>query len=250
MRAWVKIPDSTNYHQGAWISGLCAAGYKATTDRFTPVSGDLLVIWNRGVQHTADADEFEKAGGNVLVAENGYLGKWWNGHKWFALSVGHHNGAGWYPYLPDRWDRYAIILPAWRQHGTEVVALPQRGIGEAGVAMPRGWEPSVRCRIRPHLGIKEAIPLEDDLIHAKAVITWGSGAAIKAMALGIPVVYEFREWIGKDAATHISVAEFDNLEQFDRLPTFRKVLSAMWTVDEVASGLPFKEMHSANFGHQ
>lgn len=248
MRAWVRIPDSANYHLRAWQTGLINAGYKLD-ERFFPEPDDLLVLWNRSQRDETCARSFEAAGANVLIAENGYMGKMWNGHKWFALSVGHHNGAGWYPYLPERWDRYAIDLPDWRPNTGEIVGLPQRGIGEAGVAMPRGWKPAVPCRIRPHKGLHEDLPLEDDLKNARLVVTWGSGAAIKALSMGIPVVYALRDWIGRDASSHELAADYANPFRGDRIATFRKVLSAMWTLSEVESGEPFEVMRRENFGN-
>lgn len=249
MRCSLRIPDSTNYQRADWKAGLTAAGY-TVCDFQRPEKGDLLVIWNRSHRDEQAAQAFEAVGGHVLVAENGYLGKWWNGHKWFALSANHHNGAGWIPHLPERWDRYAVPFGEWRRTGSEIVALPQRGIGEVGVAMPRDWKPPVKCRIRPHMGIKPCVDLAEDLQNARAVVTWGSGAAIKCLLWGIPVFYEFPQWIGRLAATHTSIADYDRPWHPDRLPVFQKVLSGMWTDSEIRSGQPFEEFKRARFGDQ
>ena len=237
MRAKINILDSANYLLPVWRRGVQAAGYRLCDKLADPQPDDLLIIWNRRQNDEQEAKRFEAAGATVLVAENGYLGKWWNGHKWFALSQCHHNGAGWIPYLPSRWDRYAVELAPWREAGGELVALPQRGIGEVGVAMPRDWKPPVPCRVRPHRGIHETLPLEDDLANASAVITWGSGAAIKALLMGIPCFHAFQNWIGRDSSTLITPeTAFDKPWRGDRLVTFQRVLSGMWTASEIENG--------------
>jgi hypothetical protein len=233
VKAVIAIRDSTNYHHSAWVNGLLANGYSMCDRIDRPEPDDVLLLWNRNARDEPDARNFEKHGATVLVAENGYMGKWWNGHKWFALSVGHHNGAGWIPDLPDRWNRYGFEFPAWKTDGTELVFLPQRGIGEHGIAMQKGWNPPVNCRTRPHPGINPCVELPEDLKNARAVLTWGSGAAIKAIANGVPCFHGFREWICKDASIFIDGKnDFDSVHLCDRLPAFRRVLSGMWTASE------------------
>ena len=107
--------------------------------------------------------------------------------------------------------------------------------------MPRDYKFPNKCRIRPHLGLQEIIPVERDIQNARAVVTWGSGAAIKALAMGIPVFYGFNDWIAKDGATLISQADWKNPQRPDRTKAFENVFSAMWTIQEVESGIAFKE---------
>ena len=86
--------------------------------------------------------------------------------------------------------------------GEEILVLPQRGFGPQEVAMPEGWvdttvaaikrKTSRPVRVRKHPGNHPPeIPIEHDLDNVWAVVTWGSSAAIKALAAGVPVFYCF-----------------------------------------------------------
>jgi hypothetical protein len=60
------------------------------------------------------------------------------------------------------------------------------------------------------------------------VITWGSGAAIKALLWGIQAVSEMPNWIG----------EQDNTPE-SRLEMFRRLALAQWELHEIESGEAF-----------
>lgn len=245
MKALVRILNSTNYCYDSWVSGLKKHGYQIVHQLNQPSSDDVLVIWNRSARDEQLAKKFESVGAKVYVAENGYLGKIWKDHKWFALSLYHHNGAGKWCNRDiggQRIKQYDFTLEPYNNNGTEIVFLPQRGIGEPGVAMPTNWKPSgVNYRTRPHPGTSSVIALEQDIANCKGVITWGSGAAIKAMAQGIPVVYHFENWIARHGATHTSKVNWNvPIPERDRLAAFENVFAAMWTNEEVAHGLPFE----------
>jgi hypothetical protein len=218
------------------------------------------VIWNRYMQFAAAADAFERRGLPVLVAENGYLGNELAGGRWYAISRNQHNGAGSWPAGgPERWDALGIELQPWRGGDGEVVVLPQRGIGPPGVAMPKFWQADVEKRLRAgrivfrtrrHPGTDpRALPLLDDLAQAFAVVTWGSGAALKALAAGIPVYAEMPGWIGAGAALRVA----DLLaglppwrDDAARLATFRQLAWAMWTLQEIESGEAFRRLLCAS----
>lgn len=236
MRAVIMLKDSPHYRRDAFIAGVTACGFSVVGGVDKVKSSDLLIIWNRCGYQDHIAQKFEQAGALVLVAENGYLGADWRGETWYALSAGSHNGKGITPHSDgSRWRKYGFDLESYRT-GTEIVFLPQRGIGEKGVAMPKAWEPKVNCRTRKHPGTKHCIPLREDLTRAKAVITWGSGAAIKAMAMGVPVFYGLDGWIAASGATHVDDADYDCPQQPDRLHAFESVLDGMWRLDEIESG--------------
>jgi hypothetical protein len=247
MKALMLIPDSPSYCRASWVYGLHAWGFDVVFelhDVGVIGANDCVVMWNRNPSEEAIAKRFEDAGALVLVAENGYLGKEWGGHKWFALSVGHHNGAGVTLSTrigSKRRKQYGFKPAPWRNGGTEIIGLPQRGIGEAGIAMPMDWVIPEQCtRIRPHVGTDEQLPIEKDLHDAKAVCTWGSGGAIKALAMGIPVFYEFRNWIAAEGATHISQADWETPQRPDREKAFDAVFGGMFTLGEVESGEAFR----------
>lgn len=236
-----KIRTQPHYRHDAFLSGLKRAGYTLVDNIENPSPDDVLVIWNRYGLMDVEATRFERAGAKVIVAENGYLGVDWNDDRWYALSLNQHNGAGSYPYNgPERWDRLRVDMKPWRD-GSEIVILPQRGIGPEGVAMPRSWLKKVKHlgRVRAHPGQKEVIPLMDDLKNAKAAVIWGSGAGHKCLLNGIPVFYDMPNWIGALAATPLEKADFSNPQKPDRLEMFRRLAWAMWRVEEIASGEAF-----------
>jgi len=145
----------------------------------------------------------------------------------------YHNTAGCFPVGgPERWDSLGVDLPAFRSSG-ETVILPQRGIGAPPVAMPRNWPDHAIAkyggRIRRHPGRKQGIPLDKDLQNAGRVITWGSGAAVKALMMGIPVISEMPNWICAQ----------DNTER-GRLAAFRQMAWAQWRWSEIESGEAFE----------
>lgn len=187
-----------------------------------------MVSWNRIREAGPAADTFEAAGRPVLITENASWGNDFAGGEWLTLVRGYHNLAGMFPVGgPERWDDLGIQLTSWRTTG-ETVILPQRGIGPRATAMPHGWANGKPGRLRAHPGRLAGIPLEQDLAQAGKVITWGSGAAIKALMWGIPVESHMPHWIGWQ----------DNTEA-DRLTMFRSLAWAQWRIEEIATGEPF-----------
>lgn len=205
----------------------------------------MFVCWNRYGIWDRQAASVERRGGVVLVAENGYLGNDFAGSLWYAISRSQHNGAGQWP-MGDaaRWDSLGVDLAPWRQSG-ETVVLPQRGIGPQGVAMPAGWVDSVqhrhgRFRVRPHPGQNECVPLDRDLDRAGAVVTWGSGAALKALLWGIPVFYDFPRWIGASASRPLTDYKLGpRRDDGARLRMFHSLAWAQWRLPEIESGEAF-----------
>lgn len=237
MRALILLKDSPHYRRDAFIAGVQACGFRVVSEISEIRTNDLLIIWNRSGHQDDLARRFDGAGATVLVAENGYLGADWRGESWYALSAFHHNGRGWTPCTNGaRWRKYGFDLAEYRTGGTEIVFLPQRGIGEKGVAMPRGWVPDFKCRTRNHPGMRNCIALDIDLAQAKAVVTWASGAAIKAMAMGVPVFHGLDGWIAESGSTHIDCADTENPQKPDRQAAFESVLDGMWRLDEIESG--------------
>lgn len=252
MKAWLSLREGVHYRRDAFAAGLEASGYRVIHGlTHNPGPHDVLVIWNRYRENAVAASRFEMCGRPVLVAENGYLGNDFAGSRWYALSRNQHNGAGTWPEGDAaRWDDLASELAPWRQAG-EVVILPQRGVGPPGVAMPPDWAEvtrdklrakGIKCRVRPHPGTREAIPLEVDLANAGAVVTWGSGAAVKALAWGIPAFYSFPQWIAAGAALPVPELVQGRFKRDDaaRLATFRRLAWAQWRLDEIRTGKAFE----------
>lgn len=250
MRAVCRIKEALEYRRASFIKGLRAAGYTIVDAINEPQPADVLVIWNRMGAGHEEAKRFERAGARVIVAENGYMGRKWRGAEWFAMGIGHHNGAGVWPNRGSaRWDSWDVPLAPWREGGDEVVLLPQRGIGEPGVAMPSTWPRDAqkiigKCRVRAHPGEKGAGPtLEEDLKRAKCVAVWASGAGIKALAMGIPVFYSFDKWIAAGACRPLKEWAAGPLrDDGARLTMFRRLAWANWSMAEIETGEAFNSL--------
>lgn len=251
MKACLLIRDLPPYRRSAFVAGLEACGY-SVDDKEDTSPDNILVLWNRYGRFDTVAKRYEDKGLPVLIAENGYLGRDWQNKHWYALAKTGHNGVGkWLYGGADRWDGMNVEFAPWRETGKEIVVLATRHIGIHGIAEPYGWlqktverlhrHSKLQVRVRNHPGENKCVPLDIDLANAKAVVSWGSGGALKAMLWGIPAVYGFNSWIGREAATPLEAFLGGALRfQADRLNMFRRLAWAMWTTDELATGRPFK----------
>lgn len=209
-------------------------GYKVVHGHTAePGDKDIFVTWNRIAIGHSIGKAFQKAERPVLVVENATWGNTFAGEHWYHIARDFHNTSGCFDVGDnDRWDSLDVSLPDFRAHG-ETVILPQRGIGSKPVAMPDGWARKALKqyggRIRPHPGMRDHNPLDVDLSNAGRVITWGSGAAVKALMIGIPVISEMPNWI----------AEQDNTIA-GRLDMFRRLAWAQWRHEEIAKGIAFE----------
>lgn len=251
-RAYLRLQRHLKNRWQAFSEGLQRAGYDVFPDNFSsPRADDVLVIWNRMTRDEQIAQRYQAAGAKVIVAENGYIGSNEANGKLIALSRSYHNGAGLWPYRDSkRWEEFGVELKPWRTEGETILILPQRGFGSPGVAMPYGWASEAilalrrrtnrAVRIRPHPG--QGRNYEPDFTGVFAAVTWGSGAAIKALAAGIPVFYDFKNWIGKTAAMPLASANLEEPFLGDRLPMFQRLAWAQWRLSEIESGEPFREL--------
>lgn len=214
-----------HYRREAFDKGLKAVGFTPSDER----QCDVLLIWNRYGRFEASADAVEARGGRVIVAENATWGNGFLGGKWLSVWPHLHNRADSIRYGgPGRWDDMGVPLMDWRSGG-ERVGLGQRGIGPRGT--PKNWAPRNVDRVRKHPGVGVCIPLELDLAKAGTVVTWGSGAAVKALMWGIRVESHMPKWCG----------EQDNTDQ-GRIEMFRRLAWAQWTLSEIESGEPFARL--------
>lgn len=235
MIAWLNLRHSVPERTAATIAGLKHHGYavkQAEDLRKVPGPRDVLVTWNRIREGHLLAKDFEREGCQVLVMENSSWGNDFAGKRWYTLGLDYHNLSGRFRVGgPERWDALGVRLWPWRTEG-ETVVLPSRGIGPPTVAMPYDWHRSAikryggRVRLHPGRGPEDS--LRSDLARAGRVITWGSGAAIKAVMWGIPCVSELPQWIG----------EQDNTDS-GRLAMLRRLAWAQWTLGEIEDGTAF-----------
>jgi len=237
--------NSDHYRPDAFLEGLGRHGYTPSA-KHNARPGNVLLIWNRKGRDHRLAQTYEAAGGTVIVAENGYI----TPHrktKTYAIALNHHNGAGTWPVGgPERWDSLGIEIQPWRTDGDHILLLPQRGIGEPSIAMPRGWPADMagklsrmgrRVVIRQHPGPEKSEPYEA-LKGAWAAVTWASGAGIKALVAGVPVFHGLPSWIGAQAACG-DISRLADPPMPDRLPMLRRLAWSQWTLSEIQSGEPF-----------
>lgn len=246
-----------HYRHEAFSKGLAAAGYDVVTAMPGPIRGeDVLLIWNRYGEFHELATRFEKFGGTVVVAENGYLGKDEHGQQRYALARHAHNGRGqWEVGGPERFAALNVELKDFRLYSSgHILVCPNRSFGMPGMIMPCDWANDVarrlkkltsrEIRVRPHPGnVPPKRPLADDLQGASAVVIWGSSAGVHALVDGIPVFCESPYWICHEAAHHT----FDRINDpvpmvSTRLDAMRRLAWAQWTLAEIQSGEAFDHL--------
>lgn len=242
------LREGLSYRRDAFAEGLRVLGYQLESRcPRDPKPGDVLVLWNRNRGFESTAEQWERAGATLVIAENGYVPRH---EKQFALSLSRHNGAGWTPI--GEAPRFEIPMKPWRQDGEHILILPQRGIGSPGVAMPQRWERLTVAklakltkrpvRVRRHPGQRDARPLEADLDGVWLAITWGSGAGVKALFHGVPVLHDFPEWIARSGALPFHPDSIEVPWTGDRTELQRNISWAQWGLSEIASGRAFEAL--------
>jgi hypothetical protein len=252
--AIVKVRKEPHYRREAIESGLLRCGYALHT-RWPHLIGkkDLLVIWNRkrGLEET-EAEDWERRGGTVIVMENGYLQK--VDKTMYAISVGQHNGAGWFPVGTEaRFSKLGFEVKPWRTGGEYVLVCAQRGIGSKLMASPAGWErrtaaaiqkirSGLPVRIRQHPGnFAPKVPLVDDLRYAQSCFIWSSGSGVRALVEGVEVNYSAPRWICERAAVSWKGRPGGEyaIDDVFRMEALHRMSHGQWSVPEIASGEPF-----------
>jgi hypothetical protein len=266
--AYVMLRADPQYRSDAFKQGLRAVGFtiQGAPRAHPPNPDDVLVIWNRYGRFNDYAEVFERAGARVIVAENGFLGRDRKGGPWYSITEQNPLACGRWSAVCDhvvdteaRWRLMArdmdVEICEWRKVGAEIIMLGQRGIGPNGVRQPDGWHRRTaeklraaghRVRVREHPGERpQAVTLEDDLRDARAVVTWASAAAFKALLLGVPVLYGCEQWVGREAATPLlEVSRSLEINWPERLPIFQRLAWSCWRIPEIAAGLPFRRLLS------
>lgn len=255
--AYLLIRNLPHYRREVFTEGLQRAGFAVHYSQPTyvpcPRPGDAMVIWNRYGPNENLARHMTRHGAAVIVAENGYL-PMRDTKKSFALALQHHNGAGrWFIGPEPRIDLLDVEQQPWierrMQDRGDILLLPQRGIGPAGIAMPRDWIAAVtrrlraqtnrNIRIRPHPGnAPEKTELTADIQGVGVCVTWASGAGLKSLLLGVPTVFEMELWIGARGGS-FGVNTVDQPRLGDRARMLERLAWAQWSAEEVATGVPF-----------
>lgn len=246
--AYSLIRSGPHYRPEGFAAGLRACGYDVRQNiSRPPVPGDVLVIWNRYSSYEDRAEQFERAGCRVVVAENGYFGADAQGRRLYALSLGEHHHGG----AVVRDFRTTEMQP-WRTDGDHILVVGQRGIGSKRMRSPQEWidgtiadRLAVRTRrpvrFRRHPGKNApAVPLADDLRGCHAVVVWHSAAGVEALLAGVPVLYAAPRWIAEKAAAPLEGADLENPFLGDRSAGLANAFANQWSIDEIASGEAFR----------
>lgn len=248
MNAYNLIPEALSDQHKAINEGLLNAGYKLQKGRPGSINnGDIVVMWNRWGENERLADRLEQSGGNLIIAENGYTGI-----GYVALARSQHNGGGWVPQGDcNRLDALKIDFKPYRADGDHVLVCSSRGMGSKKMAEPNTWQSQIvenlrrytkrPIKIRPHPGNwkenHKHLTLYDDLKDAWACVIWNSGAGIRALIEGIPVIACSDYWVLKDISN--KVEDIENPILFERKSAFNKLAWSQWSLDEIESGEPF-----------
>lgn len=261
LKAYCLVRDAPWYRRQAFVEGLKLTGYEVSSNSpARGAKGDVLVLWNRyGGWHDI-ASQFEREGGTVVVAENGYLGRGGTPPKfdvhpegpkpehYYSISLGWHNGRGrWHVGGPERFATLEVVLKPWRSDGEHILVCPNRSFGVGEQVMQPDWAQRAAdrvrrqtkrpVRIRAHPGNNQPKrSLAEDLKGAWAVVVWSSSVALHSLVEGIPVFIEAPFQIVKGAGARGSV---DSPETPERLPHFERMAWAQWTIEEISTGLPF-----------
>lgn len=270
--AIVTIRAEPMYRRQAIVDGLKRLGYaveladeRTSTRDATlphPESRDgLLVLWNlkAGPQETA-AREWRRRGGTVIVMENGYLQR--VDKSTYALSVGGHCGAGWFPVdmAEDRFTPLDFPLSSLGDSRGHILVCGQRGVGSAEMASPPAWgarmtrelelrypDREVRHRIHPGVLVPK-VPLERDLNGAALCVVWSSACGVRALTMGVPVVRCAPHWICEEAALTRLALPIIPPTLPERERALNRMAHGQWSVAEISAGEPFARMRAAGWG--
>lgn len=264
-RAYCLIREQPHYRRDAFVTGLARAGYDVVTQppagRQGP--GDLLIVWNRYGSYHQAALAHERAGGLVLVAENGYLGRDRQGVQMYALACHGHNGSGWWPEGDgSRFAALGVEPRPWRAGGGYLYVRGQRGIGSPEMASPPAWHRGMAERLtrsghvvicEDHPGVPANDPGEVERLHerlagASACVIWSSAMGVRALVEGVPVFYCAPHWICSGAARRgTELLDEPIKDDAARLRALERMAWAQWSIAELQSGEPFKRLVECEF---
>lgn len=200
---------------------------------------------------------YRSQGKSVLVMERGYLG---DRFYWYSLGWNGLNGRAWFPFFEDdgsRFRRHFSLMP-W--HDGAYVLVAGQVPGDASLQgknlsswyreacnQARVYGLSVKFRPHPQAvkrgytqapdGIEvDTAPLAESLAGAAVLLTWNSNAAVDAQIAGVPTVVLDCGSMAYEVSGH----EIGDLVRLDRDPWAHRLAWKQWSLDEIASGLPFR----------
>lgn len=245
--AHIIVRKEPHYRRGALESGFKRLGYTLLHGA-QPAAGNVLVVWGRKPDNEMMCAAYERAGGKVVVMENGYLQR--VDKSMYALSLGQHHKGG--PVGDeDRFSKLGFEPKPWRgTPGGRVVVCQQRGIGSNITASPPAWAEGYAAKlrksgqstyVRPHPGNHPPrVPLTADLVGASCCAVWSSNAGVLALVEGYPVVYNAPHWICEQGGSR----GWNNPGYGDasRAAALHRMSHGQWHHDEIKTGEPLARL--------
>lgn len=220
---------------------------------------------------------FAVGSGLPIVDDGVYRGGWWIGfgspHTWDSLTAARKAGEDWFygdhgyfhrgtyyritrngfqhDGCGNRRRDPGVVIEPWRTGGAHVLVCPP----DDKIAALMGFDHHAWLRdvlerlgnntdrmviVRPR-NHEQMRPLAADLADAWALITWASNAAVEAVIAGVPVFCT-----GDCAASVMGRSDPINIEYphrpDDRYEWAAALAANQWTLDEIRSGIAWKEL--------
>lgn len=233
---------------------------------------DIAIIfgaWKKAYKPTYPKWEIMKKheGRRLLMIESGFWGRGelyqvgWGGFAGGADFNLQRFGPGKIP--ADRWQNIGPPVIPWRHnkdgayivmgqvpHDTQVQDTDHRAWcrGTVEALAARGekvyFRPHPRVKTCEAYGVPDHYHLKGKLHKAmkiaKAVVTWNSTSAVDAIMQGVPAIAQHPSSIAYNVASHDLQ---DPLRYPDLSQWLRGMAYSLWTVDEMAAGLPWEHLN-------
>lgn len=199
--------------------------------------------------------EADAAGRAWLYVDRGYLRatRDMDYSGYFRCTWNHLQGDGTGEPNFDRLRALNITLRPWRADGHHVLVCPP-GEVYAGLSgfdatawhqdvvarLAQYTDRPIRVRQKPTGGGRN-VPLAQDLVDCWAVVAHSSNVAVDALVLGVPVFVTDRCGARRCALTDLSKIESPLLAD-DREEWAATLAAQQWTLDEMRSGLAWREL--------
>jgi len=254
MKAILRIRKEPYYRRSAFEQGLKRVGFTLAESGKPDGPDSWLCLWNRQGAGEIEADAWEKAGGTVIVAENGYLQK--VDKSMYAISVHGHNGSGWFPVgTEDRFKALGFPLKDRKPPLGPIIVMGQRGIGSRTMRSPGGWAEKMVKRVqgitkwpvhlRHHPGnFAPKVPLEHDLMRNTQCVVWSSAAGVRALVEGLAVFYDAPHWICEQGAHRFTGKPQEAVPLTECWAALQTMAHSQWRHEEIATGEPFARIVS------
>jgi len=242
----------------AFSNGLIDLGYKVSINSHDNVElCDVAVVfgWNKPY-HKEIERVIKEFGGRVLVLSYGLFNrpKYW--------TAGWDNLSGRADYVnenspSDRWDEMGAGLKPWKSTGEHILVtcqVPTDGsvydidifqwsqdtidLANEIVDYPIRFRPHpLATNITPDMegSIRSEASFEEDLLNAKAIITYNSTSSSMAIFEGIPLFAMDRGSMAWDVANK-DLKDLNNPKMFDRGQWSHNLGYCQWTLDEFKDG--------------